>query len=142
MNGGGSDRPHYHHERDQSMSEANTITENDVLEAIVSGALDSSLDLLSGAIRERKRLTRETRARVAALTTKVGSTGYLKNLSPKYINGVLVKVTKVNQTRLVVEPVNPDTLPARTNRKLGMFNFDGKWSGSGCTVPAQCFEAD
>jgi len=117
-------------------TKADTYTE--VLGAIVSGDLDEKLDALSGMIRERRRLVRESTARMAVMTTEVGATGILKGLSPKYINNVRVRVVKVNRTKMVVEPINPDDLDQRTKRKLGVY-------GSACVgvnVPASCIEFD
>ena len=127
------------------MNEAmKTDTYTEVLGAICSGELDEKLDALSGMIRERRRLVRQSKARMTVLTTTVGDTGVLKGLSPQHINGVRVRVTKINRTKLVVEPVEPMKLPGRTAKKLGVYRYgDGEnCTCHGVTVPASCFEAD
>lgn len=95
-----------------------------LLEDIISGKHDSELDELSEVIRQRKKLTRSQNTALAMATIKVGDIVVLKNLSPKYVNGLKAEVIEKKRTKCAVKLVDGAV---------------GRFSGR-VTVPASCME--
>ena len=75
---------------------------NDIVTAIMNGSCDQSLDVLRAALRQREK----TIGDITLLTIKPGARVRLKNLTPKYLNGMLGTVkggAKPNSKRIPVE---------------------------------------
>lgn len=106
-------------------NETNPITLTDILDALRAGDLDNDLDLLSDAIRTRRKGVGSVVAANALVDIAVGSTVRLKGLSPKYVNGLTAKVTGKGRSRFEVVLDNP---PA-----------GGRFHGT-VRVPANCVE--
>lgn len=102
------------------------MTKTEIVKAILDGQF-SAQDLLDigNATRDARKFASEKEARVLKHTLKAGDKVRLSNLRPKYINGAVVEVEKVNQTRVEV--------------KFGDSYAYGKYRNStGVTVPLTC----
>lgn len=99
---------------------------SDLVEAILDGKYDDDLDTIQGALKDRWTISRAIRDKKALAQINVGDEVRTKNLSPKYLNGALAKVTEgpanSRSTRVSIkfqEPVNPrivkryGTMPVR-----------------------------
>ena len=73
-----------------------------IIDDLLSGELDSKLDQIQGAIKERRKLLRATKAASSMLSLKVGDRVSLHGLSPKRINGMEGKVVSKQRTRVSV----------------------------------------
>ena len=92
-----------------------------IIHDLLSGELDSKLDQIQGAIKERRKLLRATKAAGSMLSLKVGDRVSLHGLSPKKINGLEGTVISKQRTRVLVD--------------MGMDSGYGQ-----ITVPAQCLD--
>jgi predicted metal-dependent RNase len=90
-----------------------------IIHDLLSGELDSKLDQIQEAIKERRKLLRATKAASSMLSLKAGDRVSLHGLSPKKINGMEGKVISKQRTRVLVD--------------MGMDSGYGQ-----ITVPAQC----
>lgn len=95
---------------------------NDVLNAIRLGDFDDNLDALDDAITDRQ----HRHSRVTFATAKIGGTGTLKDLRPKYLIGAPVTVVGRAQTRLIVR-IDPQWLA---------IHGTGKYQGDVKVTPA------
>jgi len=73
---------------------------------IISGKHDAELDEIINAVSQRKKLTRSQNVAMAMATIKIGDIVVLKNLSPKYVNGLKAEVKGKKRTKLSVELVD------------------------------------
>jgi hypothetical protein len=92
---------------------------------IIGGIHDHQLDEILDACYQRKKLTRDQNTAMAMATIKVGDVVVLKNLRPKYINGLKGKVVEKKRTKISVE--------LHTGQDTGRF-------GRRVTCPASCLE--
>lgn len=92
---------------------------------IISGKHDAELDEISNAISQRKKLTRSQNTAMAMATIKIGDIVVLKNLSPKYVNGLKAEVKGKKRTKLSVQLVDGPV---------------GRFSGGPVNVPASCVD--
>ena len=83
---------------------------------IISGMMDSELDAISKAIDTRKKLLRETKIALTMSDLKIGDKVKLRDLRPKYINGIVAEVVKLNRTTVAVR------MPERSGRFSGIVN--------------------
>lgn len=97
------------------------------VQSILTGEYDETLETLLDAIHERKKSVRKVKAQQNKLLLSVGDHVTLSGLSPKYINGAVVKVAEIRRTRCLVEPIDGVT-PNRVANRFGM----------GVTVPLNC----
>jgi hypothetical protein len=98
----------------------------DILDSIRSGEQDANLDTLSEAVRDRIKGTRAVNAANSLMEIAIGQPVRLKDLSPKYVNGLTAKVVGKGRSRFQVVLDSP---PA-----------GGRFNGT-VTVPATCVEA-
>ena len=91
----------------------------EIINNLLSGELDSRLDEIQGAIKERRKLIRATKAAGSMLSLKVGDRVTLHDLTPKRINGMEGTVVSKQRTRLSVR-------------------MDSGTGYGEITVPAQC----
>ena len=73
-----------------------------IINDLLSGELDSKLDDIQEAIKERRKLIRATKAASSMLSLKVGDRVSLHGLSPKKINGMEGKIVSKGRTRVGV----------------------------------------
>ena len=73
-----------------------------IIHDLLSGELDSKLDQIQGAIKERRKLMRATNAASSMLNLRKGDRVSLYGLSPKKINGMEGKVVSKQRTRVSV----------------------------------------
>ena len=92
-----------------------------IINSLLSGELDSELDEIQLAIKERRKLIRATKAAGSMLSLKVGDRVTLHGLSPKRINGMEGKVVSKQRTRVTVM-------------------MDSGTGYGTITVPAQCLD--
>jgi len=94
-----------------------------IIEQIINGDLDADLDGISDALRERKKLKKSKTSALNMATIAVGDIVVLRNLKPKYVNGLRAKVVGKKRTKLEVELERPV----------------GRFSGI-VTVPVSCLD--
>lgn len=70
---------------------------SDVAEKIIKGELDSELETIISAIKERRKIVQTAKAFNVITKVKQGDKVRLKGLSPKYLNGNVAEVIKPNQ---------------------------------------------
>lgn len=109
-------------------TDTDTMTAQEVAMAILDGEYDASLDALSDAAHTRRKELRKKEGQMNALFLSAGDRVTLKGLSPKYLNGTVVEVVKINKTRAVVKPIEGETSLQATHR-IG---------AAGCRVPLSC----
>lgn len=73
-----------------------------IAQRIINGELDKELAQISEAIRQRKISTRYQATALAMVEMKVGDVVVLKNLNPKYINGLRGKILEKKRTKISV----------------------------------------
>ena len=95
-----------------------------IVEQIINGDHDAELQSIVEAVRERKKLNRSKNTAIAMVSMKVGDIVVLKNLSPKYVNGLKAKIVEKKRTKFAVTLVDGSV---------------GRFSGR-VTVPASCME--
>jgi len=95
--------------------------EEQIIHDLLSGELDSKLDDIQEAIKERRKLIRATKAASSMLSLKVGDRVSLHGLSPKKINGMEGKIVSKGRTRVGVL-------------------MDSDTGYGEITVPAQCLD--
>lgn len=91
---------------------------------ILGGSHDNSLRDIISAARQRTKLVEASNTAVKMFDLKVGDKVRLKDLSPKYMNGVECVITGKKRTKFEVKLDQPV----------------GRFSGTGLTVPASCVE--
>jgi hypothetical protein len=96
-----------------------------LLSEIISGTHDAELGSLSDAIHERKKLKRSQETATAMATIRVGDVVVLKNLRPKYINGLKGKVVSKARSKISVR--------LNDGQNTGRF-------GQSVTCPASCLD--
>ena len=94
---------------------------------ILSGEWDEHLRGLGEACRARVVDRRTERDRFNAVSVKIGDTGTLEGISPRYLNGCPVRVTGKNRNTLDVIAIEGAT--TRQRERMGL----------GGRVPAGCF---
>ena len=104
----------------------------DIVHSILTGGVaawprDEDIDAISNALKERRSILRRIRTADARAEMRIGSEGTLTGLSPKYLNGMRVRVSTIKKTRVGITFV--DAPPDR-------------FSLGGTTVPAQCIILD
>jgi len=94
-----------------------------MLTEILRGDFDKDLDKIQSALNSRKKILKQVRAATLIASVAVGDKVKLKNLRPKYINGVIGEVKKINRTTITISLPN----------SVGRF-------GSVVNCPANCLE--
>lgn len=117
--------------KETNMETKTETTMRDVLNFIYRDATTDQLRELNEQIVAKIKTDRKVEAAVNMGAINVGDTVVLKNLSPKYINGVHVKVVGKKQTKLEVKLLDPVFAPSRVRDRFGTRTF---------TVPAGCVE--
>ena len=69
------------------MTDSPLILTNEVITMIQGGEFDDNLNQFTDAIRQRQKMI----SRYAAVTMKPGDKFYIRNISPKYLTGVVVE---------------------------------------------------
>ena len=69
------------------MTDSPLILTNEVITMIQGGEFDDNLNQFTDAIRQRQKMI----SRYAAVTMKLGDKFYIRNISPKYLTGVVVE---------------------------------------------------
>ena len=102
------------------------------LQTVVAGIYEiDSLDDMErvwDAAKARQKELRDRASRINAASIKVGDKVRLRDISPKYLNGAIVEVTKIEGKKVGVKPIEETNFQARN--RLGM----------GGRVPAACVE--
>jgi len=81
-----------------------TITDTDVINAILGGSFDSTLDKIREAITERK----DQKASNLRFELSIGDSVYFTSTcSPAYMRGKSAKVVKINRERVIVDLDSP-----------------------------------
>ena len=99
----------------------------DICDSILVGDNDDDIKTIFNALNERQRIVRAIRGAKARSEMRIGSEGTLTGLSPKYLNGMRVRVSTIKKTRVGITFV--DAPPDR-------------FSLGGTTIPAQCIILD
>lgn len=110
----------------------------ELIEEIVTGKWDDDLERLDEAIRARRKEERRKQAEINRLTLLPGARVRLKNLSPKYLNGLEGEVVEQQHGRkkgLRVKFVEPEDIFMRSQHRQAAQRF-----GSSVRVPASCVE--
>lgn len=84
----------------------------EIVQQIEDGAFDNELRFLNDALKKRHAVVLAEQTATVAATVDEGDKVLLTNIKPKYLNGAVATVVKVNQTRAVVvldEPVRKYT---------------------------------
>jgi hypothetical protein len=79
-----------------------------ILMAIENGQMDQYLTEINKALKSRSDLLRNAQVDIVRGTLIPGSKVTLQGLTPKYVNGKVATVVRVNQSRVVVTPDQPD----------------------------------
>jgi len=69
---------------------------------IIAGQHDEELDQIREALQIRRKLKSQEATAIAMATLKAGDKVILKNLSPKYINGLTAKVVEKRRSKIAV----------------------------------------
>lgn len=97
-----------------------------IIHDLLSGELDSKLDQIQEAIKERRKLMRATNAASSMLNLRKGDRVSLYGLSPKKINGREGVVFSKKRTRITVKMDDNDMglidVPAQCLKKVEVTN--------------------
>ena len=100
---------------------------NQIIEGINEVDDNDTLHVLFDVIKDRQKALQQIKARQAVATIKKGDIVELHGLSPKYLNGAVCTVNRVDGTKYAVSVIEDRTLDPRASGRL-----------RNATVPAAC----
>jgi len=100
---------------------------NEIIEGISEIEDEQQLMTLFGVIKDRRKAVQQIEARKAVATIKRGDIVELHGLSPKYLNGAICTVNRIDGTKFAVSVIEDRTFDPRAQGRL-----------RNATVPASC----